>query len=136
MPPAIVQAAQNLDILPQKSKERYQFAYSQFMKWRQENNAESFSENVLCAYFAELAKKNAPNTLWTQYSMLRTTLSINNNSDITQYMKLRSFLKRRPDGYKPKKSKTLTPLEINRFINEASDDKYLLQKVRFEITFN
>lgn len=37
--------------------------------------------------------------------------------------------KRKSDGYKPKKSSTLTTAQINQFIKETADGKYLLSKV-------
>lgn len=128
----VMHAATELNELPQRSRGRYECAYAQFMNWRQENNVNSFSEDVLLRYFEELAKKVAPSTLWTQYSMLRSTMDFNNNIDLTQYVKLKAFLKSKSLGYKPRKSKVLSPLEIKRFLNEAPDDTYLLHKVSFE----
>lgn len=83
------------------------------------------------AYFAELADKIKPSSLWTHYSMLRSTLSVHHCIDITSYMKLRALLKRKSDGYKPKKSKVLTSQEINQFLEVAPDDKFLFIKVSF-----
>ena len=61
--------------------------------------------------------------------MLRSTLIIRRDIDISKYAKLKGYLKRQSDGYLPKKSMVLTPDNINRFLKEASDDTYLLQKV-------
>ncbi|KAL0881723.1 hypothetical protein ABMA27_001517 [Loxostege sticticalis] len=51
---------------------------------------------------------------------------------ISEYPKLNSFLKRRvykSDGFTSKKSKILTSDEVEKFLNEAPDDRYLATKV-------
>lgn len=131
-PPSVVEAASEntLLLLPTKSRQRYEDAYNKFMQWRKKSQVKSsFSENVLLAYFGELSKKISPNTLWTQFSMLRSTLIVHQNVNISSYPKLKAFLKQKAHGYKPKKSKILTAEQVNTFIKEAPDDKYLLQKV-------
>lgn len=133
-PPTILEAAKatTLELLPIKSRKRYELANSQFEDWRKKNNVKSsYSENVLMAYFGELSAKVSPNTLWTQYSMLKSTLSIHQNINISQYIKLRAFLKRKNDGYLPKKSKVLSSQEIQTFLNDAPNNKFLLHKVNF-----
>lgn len=134
-PPNIVDAA-NIscsNLISETSKEKYTTAHNVFMDWRKEHNTDSFSENVLMLYFVELSKKFKASTLWTQYSMLRTTLKINNSVDIAMYAKLRAFLKRKSTGYRPKKSKIFTSEEINKFIKEAPDNVYLLAKVCYTL---
>lgn len=130
-PPDIVEAAKitSVDLLPKKSRNLYEKAYKAFMDWRDRKKTTSFSENVLLAYFGELAEKYKSSSLWTQYSMLRTTLEVRQNINIATYGKLKTFLKRKSDGYKAKKSKTFTPDEINMFIENADDKKYLATKV-------
>lgn len=131
-PPNIIEAARNtsLNLLPKKSRERYKIAYKQLMDWRTVKNIKSsFSENVLLAYFGELAEKIRPNSLWVHYSMIRSSLIVYHNINISEYLKLKAFLKRTSDGYKPKKSKTLTSEQIHQFLFKAPDDKYLFTKV-------
>lgn len=118
-----------LDLLPGKSKERYKLCYRAFLNWRKNQKATSFSEPLLLAYFAHLSKKKKPSTLWNNYSMLRTTINVNNNVDIGAYQKLKSCLKRQSDNFTPKKHRTLTSEDINRFLQHAPDSKYLLVKV-------
>ncbi|XP_031350882.1 uncharacterized protein LOC116176442 [Photinus pyralis] len=60
--------------------------------------------------------------------MLRTILSIRHNVNISNYEKLRAYLKRQNVGYKPKKSNVLSETEIEKFLNEAPIE-YLPQKV-------
>lgn len=130
-PPEIMEAANitSLNLIPEISKKKYEATYKQFMEWRIEKKSNSCSENVLLAYFGELTNKYKASTLWSTYSMLRTTLNINNNVNIGNYAKLRAFLKRKSHGYRPRKSKIFTSEEINRFITEAPDNQYLLAKV-------
>ncbi|XP_044260666.1 uncharacterized protein LOC123008737 isoform X2 [Tribolium madens] len=61
--------------------------------------------------------------------MLKTTIFVNENVDISKFLKLRAFLKRQNAGYKPKKSNTFSREGISQFLEEAPDDKYLLMKV-------
>lgn len=47
----------NEKILPAKSVNRYNLVYETFMKWKNENKANSFEENILICYFKDLEKK-------------------------------------------------------------------------------
>ncbi|XP_011687447.1 PREDICTED: uncharacterized protein LOC105449760 [Wasmannia auropunctata] len=85
----------------------------------------SLSENVILAYFTELSHTHKPSSLWATYSMLKSTLNVNNNVNIHNYPKLVSFLKKQAQGFKSRKSKTLTAEEIKKFLDEAPDNKYL-----------
>lgn len=129
-PPEITNIAEkSLDgLLPTKSKERYEQIYSKFMDWRAANQENSYSENVLLTYFGNLALSFKPSTLWSTYSMLRTTLSVKNDIDISKYPKLRALLKRKADGFKSKKSKILSATDMNNFLENAPDKKYLMMK--------
>ncbi|XP_050300116.1 uncharacterized protein LOC126738720 [Anthonomus grandis grandis] len=64
------------------------------MDYRTNKNVTSFSENVVMAYFLELGSKMKYSTLWANYSMLKATLDIRHDVDISKYSKLRAFLKR------------------------------------------
>lgn len=132
-PPDISEKASEVcnSLLPKTSKEKYELAYKKFMDWRKNKNIIcSFSENVLLVYFEELSKTLKSSTLWSQYSMLRSTLSVKNNINISKYEKLKAFLKRKSENYAPKQSKTFTCEEVQQFLECASDEKYLLAKVR------
>lgn len=132
-PPEIAEAARNAisNILPEKSKHKYAAQYEKFMAWSKINNVSSgnYSENVLLAYFSMEAKKFKSSTIWSHYSMLRTTLKTNNNLDIKTYSKLIAFLKRCNVGYRAKKSKIFSREEVNKFILESPDEVNLLMKV-------
>nr|XP_015839881.1 PREDICTED: uncharacterized protein LOC107398858 [Tribolium castaneum] len=99
------------NLLPQKSRHKYECVYERFLKWRAEKNTTSFSENIILSYFVMLAEKYSSSSLWSYYSMLKT------------------FLKRKSETYKPKKSKTLSSENIKEFIEKAPDEKYLVTKV-------
>lgn len=131
-PPEILETANatSLNLLPEKSRKHYNKVYTDFIAWRNINKVQSFSENVLLAYFTKLAEKYKSSSLWKVYSMLRSTISIHNNTNIDNYSKLRAFLKRKGEGYQAKKSKVFSPEEINKFINDAPDEVYLATKVR------
>lgn len=131
-PPSILEAANvaSLNLVPEKSKQKYTLSYNLFMEWCKEQKTSSCSENVLIAYFGNISSKFKSSTLWSQYSMLKTMLNINKGVDISNYSKLRAFLKRKSDGYRARKSKVFTTNEIDKFIKEAPDSIYLLAKVR------
>lgn len=80
-PPEILKEAQyaHESLLPCRSKEKYIATYETFLKWKNSKNAKSFSENVFLAYFNELATKYKPSTLWSVYSMLKSTVRNKNN---------------------------------------------------------
>lgn len=68
-------------------------------------------------------------TFWTEFSMLKSTIMINENIDIGRYKKIISFLKRKNDSYQPKKSKIFTTENVKKFLVNALDDTFLLIKV-------
>lgn len=133
-PPEIKEQAdlfcQNL--LPAISREKYEAAYRNFMEWRSQQKTKSFSENVLMVYIEGLSNTRKASTIWSIYSMLKSTINIKHGIDISTYPKLRALLKRKSEGHTPKKSKTLTPDDINRFLIEAPDNEYLLTKVNLK----
>lgn len=71
-------------LLPKKSQMVYQREYLCFQKWKNLKNINSVSETVLMAYFSEKSKKVKPSTIWSYYSMLKSTLQINENCDISK----------------------------------------------------
>lgn len=137
-PPEIRDAAKiaSLDLLPERSRQNYEIAYNAFMKWRLNKNVSSFSEDTLLVYFKEISLKFKSSTLWTKYSMIRSILNIRHNVKIEKYGRLRAFLKRRSEGFLPKKSEVFTGEEINKFIEEAPDTQYLATKVSYLINKN
>ncbi|KAJ8914661.1 hypothetical protein NQ315_017358 [Exocentrus adspersus] len=130
-PPNITEAANSAceNILPNKSRSRYELIYKKFMDWRRDNQINSFSENVLLAYISEISKNLKPPTVWSMYSMLRSTIDIKHNINISKYAKVKAFLKQKSTGYRSKKAKVLTPQQIQTFIKDAPDHRFLFTKV-------
>lgn len=117
------------NLLPEKSKKQYEIAYKNFKEWCLKKKVEKTSENVLIAYLEDKSQSAKSSTLWSTYSMLKSTININENIDITRYSKLVPFLKKKSVGYRSKKSKVLTRDDVQRFLVEADDENYLLIKV-------
>lgn len=117
------------ELLPNKSKHRYEAAFEQFMRWRSANNVETFSENVFLVYFEELSKKYKCSTLWSTFSMLKAILNTKENINLGKYKKLQAFLKRKSENYLPKKSAILTEDDLSQFLQTAPDETFLLAKV-------
>jgi hypothetical protein len=59
--------------------------------------------------------------------MVKKTLNLKNGINIEKMSKLRPFLKRQNDDYTPKKLRVLTKEQIERFMNFAPDNKYLMK---------
>ncbi|XP_034939961.1 uncharacterized protein [Chelonus insularis] len=115
--------------LPDKSKKLYTSAYENFIKWRSKKGTSLASESVLLEYFTELNEKYKPSSLWAIYSMLKKTLSMQEKININNYNKLSSLLKKLSRGFKSTKSRVLSSENIEKFINEAPDEVYLVTKV-------
>jgi hypothetical protein len=90
------------NLLPNKSRQIYESTYKNFEKWCDSKKIKIVSETVLLAYFAKKTKVFKPSTMWSYYSMLWTTISINRNLDISKFTRLIAFLKRNTEGYWPK----------------------------------
>ena len=106
-PPDVVKCAENAveKLIPKASKAKYDKVYEEFMKWRVQHSANSFSEHTVLAFLNEKKEKVAPNTLWAISSMLKSTLLAYHNVNLHDYRKIVPFLKQNATGYKPKKSK-------------------------------
>lgn len=130
-PPEIAEAARAEieNLLPTKSSAVYEAAFKKFIAWCSEKNASVYSESVLLAYFSEMAKRMKSSSLWSHYSMIRTLLNLRHDVDISKYLKLRAFLKKKNEGYSPKKARVLTKEQFDMFIFNAPDEKYLAAKV-------
>lgn len=120
-----------LNLLPDKSKKKYNMQYDLFIKWCSTKNVKRYSESVLLTYLSELSQKYKSSTLWSIHSMLKATLSVRDNVDIGSYTKVIAFLKKQSVGHVPKKSKVITAQEINNFLRNAPDETYLLLKVTY-----
>lgn len=131
LPEEVVEAAQSAvaQLIPKKSSRQYEIAYNEFKGWCSLKKIEKVSEAVLLAYFEHKAKKIKPSTLWSVYSMLKSTLNVKENVDVRKFTKLIPYLKNKSVGYHPKKSKILTKEEIERFLKEAPNNRFLLEKV-------
>ncbi|KAK4886540.1 hypothetical protein RN001_002811 [Aquatica leii] len=123
-------------ILPTKSANRYNDEYKKFIKWCNDNTIIEYSEVVLLAYFKTKSETLKASTLWTTYSMLKSTLSIKHNINISKYSKLVAFLKRQNDLYQPKKSQIFTEKQIETFLQTASNEKFLLIKTALIIAIS
>jgi hypothetical protein len=70
-------------------------------------------------------KKAKPSTLWSHHFMLKATLKLKRDINISKYNKVNSFMKRTSTGYKSKKSRVFTKEDVSRFLTEAPDEDFL-----------
>ena len=121
-PPNLVDYSKNIEgeLLPPKSRDRYDRVYRSFMQWKKDEKATSNSERTILLYFGYLfhEKRMKPTTLWSYHSMLQTTLSIKDNEDISKYAKVTAFLKRQSDGYEPTRAKSFSKEEMEKFLKD------------------
>ena len=88
------------NLLPDKSVYRYNDAYSDFRKWLSEKFVHLLKKDVFLVYFDELAQTIAPFSLWSRYSMLKSTVQLKHNVDIVKYGRLKSCLKKYSNDFK------------------------------------
>lgn len=134
-PPDVAEMAKaaTLTLLPEKSRHLYDKTYAEFMSWCEEKNVFNYSETVLLAYFKSVAEKGYLASLWPKYSMLKATLNVKRNIDISRYHKLVMFIKGQKVGYIPKKSKVLEKDHVKEFIANAPDSIFLMSKVNIKL---
>lgn len=136
-PPELRNAAEiaKNDIIPRKSKNRYQNAYNNFIVWQEKNGASDiFSESVLLAYFNELSITKSPATLWSTHSMLKSMLKLKHHVSIVKFTNLFGFLKAKGKGYTPKKAPVFSDEQISEFMDNAPDEIYLAKKVSTKLS--
>lgn len=85
-PPDIAEAASIVknDLLPDKSRKRYERERSLFRIWCKKKNVTTLTENVMLAYFLEKSEVMKSSTLWSIYSMLKASLILSDNVDISK----------------------------------------------------
>jgi hypothetical protein len=122
--------AASCSLLPTKSQERYKQTYENFIEWYAMKDAEEISENVFLAYFLEKSNVlKSPASLWSEYSMLKLTISVNKNLDISKCERLKMFIKRKNDGYQARKSQVFSRDTVVKFLLDAPNEIFLMKKV-------
>ncbi|KAI4469789.1 hypothetical protein MML48_1g03331 [Holotrichia oblita] len=121
-PPEIRKEANQIEyqkLLPEKSKNFYIKVYNIFKDWCKLKKVKQVSENVLLVYFQEQAENRKASSLWAKFSMLKQTLRLKQNIDISKYYKVIALLKRKNDSYMPKKDAVFEEHHIRQFIADA-----------------
>ena len=90
------------------------YKYNQFLKWKANNDTTLTSENVLLAYFDFLSSKNAPNTVWSIWSMLKSMIKRRENINIKDFSELQGFIKTNSKHYRPKKAPIFSNEQVYR----------------------
>jgi hypothetical protein len=87
-------------------------AYENLSKLRKIIKTKSLSENVFRTNFNKFSTEIKPSTLWSIYSMLKSTKNMKHNINIGTYLKLQVFFKEKIKWIKSKNSKVLTSTDI------------------------
>ncbi|EEZ99610.1 hypothetical protein TcasGA2_TC002127 [Tribolium castaneum] len=150
VPELVIQEASEAinKMVPAKSKQLYEKEYSNFCEWRKRKDAKGIDERIILAYISERSKNAKYLSLWAYYSQLKKMLSVKENIDISRFVRIilfiisfelinnccrfhqvYAFLKQHSVGHRPKKSKVFSFKEMEKFLDTASDDEYLLQNL-------
>ncbi|KAJ8911882.1 hypothetical protein NQ315_012296 [Exocentrus adspersus] len=124
-----VAAAAKDSLLPSKSKHLYEETYNAYRKWCCNKKIKSTCEDSILAYFNSDLSRYKSSSLWSKYSMLRSTINLREGIDISKFPSVIPFLKRKGEGYKPKKSLILTREHIDEFLIKANTKEHLFNKV-------
>lgn len=104
--------------------------YNKFKKWQSGYCVAIISSNLIMTYFHTLeGNKYKPTSLWAFHSMLKATLRVNDNVDISAFHQVTAFLKGKSAGYKCVMAKVFNEEEIKHFIDHAEDLAWLDVKV-------
>ncbi|XP_031350101.1 uncharacterized protein LOC116175885 [Photinus pyralis] len=124
-----IASAAKKTLLPCKSRTVYEEAYNAYKKWCVKRNVKKTVEDTILAYFTTDLASYKASSLWSKNSMLRTTIHLNEGVDISKFPSVIPFLKRKGEGYTPKKSLILTDENVDSFLLSAQDEHHLLNKV-------
>lgn len=91
-------------IIPEKSKVRYEQTYKVFKKWLEAKKIALYEKGLL-------------------------TIFLYDAIDISKFASLIAYLKRKNIGYRPKQARVFTKEDMEKFLNEAPDEQFLIQKV-------
>lgn len=75
-------------VVPAKSKLAYEAAYNSFQGWLQEKKSSTVTEKVMLAYFQYKSEHYKPNTMWCEYSKLRTMIHLQQRVDISTFLQI------------------------------------------------
>lgn len=116
-------------IIPEKSKYRYENTYRIFKKWCQDKRVDN-NEKCLLPYFVQRnVQLKAHDSLWAEYSMIKSTTFLYDGIDISKVSTLIAYLKWKNVGYRPKKAGSFTREDMLKFLTEAPDEEFLIYKV-------
>ena len=93
----IVMTTVTVDLLPNKSRTKYEREYFDFEQWLKSKDVpvdREPSEESLLAYLQEIGRKYKPTTLWSKYSMLNACMKSNWGKDLKTAPRLTLFLKK------------------------------------------
>ncbi|EFA09409.2 uncharacterized protein LOC103315043 isoform X1 [Tribolium castaneum] len=116
-------------LLPSKSKHLYEETYNAYRKWRSNKKIDTTCEDTILAYFSSELSRYKSSSLWSKYSMLRSTINLREGIDISKFPSVIPYLKRKGEGHKPKKSLILSKDHIDEFLRKADTKEHLFNKV-------
>lgn len=114
LPETLLKKAANVtnNLLPDLSRVRYETEYKKFCDWCKKegiNDVQNVSDDILLVYMSEMSINAKPSTLWSRYSMIKSSLKVKQNVDVSKFFKTIAFLKKQSDDFNIKRQ-TYSPL--------------------------
>lgn len=118
-------------LMPDKSQARYRQEFEKFREWCATHSVPAgyYSENVLLAYVEEISRKYSAGSMWSKFSMLRSSILTLGGKDLGELPRIVKFVKKISKAHSAKKSLTFTRDQINEFMRDAPDEANLPVKV-------
>jgi hypothetical protein len=118
------------DLLPKKSRQDCDQIYAYYVEWRKKKNVslDYHSENILLTYMSELSQKYVPSTFCKVFSRAEEDLADQRACRYWEkHLWSRTFLKNfeYESTHVKKKAATFNRFDIERFLHEAPDLKFL-----------
>ncbi|KAJ3659299.1 hypothetical protein Zmor_010995 [Zophobas morio] len=105
---ASIASKAKVTLLPSKYRSVYEETYNAYKRWCLKKQIKKTDENAILASFATDLASHKASSLWSKYSMLRTTIDLKEGVDISKFPSIIPYLKREGEGYTAKKSLVLT----------------------------
>ncbi|KAJ8665745.1 hypothetical protein QAD02_007407 [Eretmocerus hayati] len=133
IPLEILQEAEEVavDLLPTKSRDAYRLRYNLFVDWCESRDIHnSVAEPVVLAYFRHIrnTENYAVSTLWNFFSKLKACIKAFRRVDISNYCQVKAYFKKLSEDYEPKQSLVLSALQVNEFLENAPEPRFLRAK--------
>jgi hypothetical protein len=118
-----------LKLVADQIKRRLRKGTAQFQRMETRKRSVWYQRGCNIGIFPQPPEKMCQLVDVDEVFMLKTTLKVHNNLDISKYGKIKAYLKSQSRTYKSKKAKVLEKEHIEEFLLNASNSEHLMTKV-------